>query len=475
MWLAGVWILLEALKMCSSGKCYEQGHYALTSFHTNKEQFIKYIDSDSRASLPSESAFFASCLTLIHLQRINNISMEDFAQGLMPNHVEVEPCGQISDVMNADDFYLVGSVAFRFDFYDESVTWLQKAEDLKMKETQNDTAENFDKFVQLCLNPTRATHQDLFCLNKQMRNSYGLWKTELLHANPEIYLFHDFISDSEIQRLKDMAEPQFQSSAVLDDTGGESFFDVSRLSSTAFVNDSNDLVASLNRRVSKLTGLQTEVLDSFSESESLQVLRYGPGGLYTPHYDTLGSEADLPPYIQHTGDRIATFILYLDIATAGGATVFPLLPMSIPIQKGAAAFWFNLHPDGSLDRRTLHAACPVIRGTKWECVIVSNDMTSDHEMFTVGKRRTEIVRLIICILLTDGDLCGVSPIALHSSRDLACNHCRVISISGIPEASSDLDAKDPYQFLMPLVVATKWIREHAQWRSRPCEKHPTKS
>ena len=33
--------------------------------------------------------------------------------------------------------------------------------------------------------------------------------------------------------------------------------------------------------------------------------------------------------------------------------------------QGDAVFWYNLHGNGSVDTRMLHAGCPVILGNKW--------------------------------------------------------------------------------------------------------------
>jgi hypothetical protein len=49
----------------------------------------------------------------------------------------------------------------------------------------------------------------------------------------------------------------------------------------------------------------------------------------------------------------------------GGATVFTKLGLSVFPQRGAAAFWLNLHASGEGDLATRHAACPVLRGSKW--------------------------------------------------------------------------------------------------------------
>lgn len=49
----------------------------------------------------------------------------------------------------------------------------------------------------------------------------------------------------------------------------------------------------------------------------------------------------------------------------GGATVFPSIKVALRPQKGAAAFWYNLHASGEGDYLTRHAACPVLTGSKW--------------------------------------------------------------------------------------------------------------
>lgn len=57
---------------------------------------------------------------------------------------------------------------------------------------------------------------------------------------------------------------------------------------------------------------------------------------------------------------------------AGGGTVFPSLNLSVLPQKGSALFWYNLLEDGSGDYRTRHGACPVLIGSKWGKVIITD-------------------------------------------------------------------------------------------------------
>lgn len=66
-----------------------------------------------------------------------------------------------------------------------------------------------------------------------------------------------------------------------------------------------------------------------------------------------------------TGNRIATVLFYMNDVIQGGATVFPKIRASVSPRKGSATVWFNLFKSGDGDYRTLHAACPVLVGTKW--------------------------------------------------------------------------------------------------------------
>ena len=49
--------------------------------------------------------------------------------------------------------------------------------------------------------------------------------------------------------------------------------------------------------------------------------------------------------------RLATAMIYLKTAEAGGRTVFPLLSLSVPASPLALLFWHNLTPDLQADTR----------------------------------------------------------------------------------------------------------------------------
>lgn len=49
----------------------------------------------------------------------------------------------------------------------------------------------------------------------------------------------------------------------------------------------------------------------------------------------------------------------------GGFTVFPEILAAVKPKKGTCVFWYNLKPNGEGNRKTRHAACPVLVGSKW--------------------------------------------------------------------------------------------------------------
>lgn len=68
--------------------------------------------------------------------------------------------------------------------------------------------------------------------------------------------------------------------------------------------DSHTIVKTLDQRLEDMTGL------SMSSSELLQVLNYGIGGHYEPHFDwDLGHPASEEDFI--LGDRIGTVLFYV--------------------------------------------------------------------------------------------------------------------------------------------------------------------
>ncbi|KAJ0175459.1 hypothetical protein K1T71_008618 [Dendrolimus kikuchii] len=188
---------------------------------------------------------------------------------------------------------------------------------------------------------------------------YAPVKVEEMFIDPTVLIFHDVISNREIEVIQMMAQPRFKRATVRSSETGEGIPIGYRISKSAWLtDDESPIISRISQRVADMTGLD------MTHAEELQVANYGIGGHYEPHFDF---RRQFEPEIPGQDNRIATVLFYMSDVAQGGATVFPELGLTLYPEKGAAAFWLNLHPSGQGDLATKHAACPVLLGSKWVC------------------------------------------------------------------------------------------------------------
>ncbi|KAM4567186.1 prolyl 4-hydroxylase subunit alpha-3 [Odontesthes bonariensis] len=184
-------------------------------------------------------------------------------------------------------------------------------------------------------------------------------KREVMSLRPRVVLYHDFITDKEVEDVKRLAQPGLRRSVVA--AGEKQATADYRISKSAWLKGSaRCIVGKLDQRISMLTGLNVKP----PYCEYLQVVNYGIGGHYEPHFDHATSPSS-PVFKLKTGNRVATFMIYLSPVEAGGSTAFIYANFSVPVMEKAAIFWWNLHRNGQGDVDTLHAGCPVLIGDKW--------------------------------------------------------------------------------------------------------------
>nr|XP_044251579.1 prolyl 4-hydroxylase subunit alpha-2 [Drosophila takahashii] len=186
------------------------------------------------------------------------------------------------------------------------------------------------------------------------------FKMELVGLDPYMVLYHDVLSEKEIRELQGMATPGLKRATVFQASSGRNEVVKTRTSKVAWFPDSfSPLTKRLTARITDMTGF------NLVGSEMLQLMNYGLGGHYDKHYDYFNQiNSNLTAM---SGDRIATVLFYLTDVEQGGATVFPNIQKAIFPQRGSVIMWYNLKDDGQPDTQTLHAACPVIVGSKWVC------------------------------------------------------------------------------------------------------------
>ncbi len=186
------------------------------------------------------------------------------------------------------------------------------------------------------------------------------WVEVLLRQHaPELLVFTNFLSAPECAALMDLARPRLSRSLTVDiKTGGEELH-LSRTSQGMFFERlESALVQRIEVRIAKLLHWPAP------NGEGLQVLRYGKGAEYRPHYDYFDpAEPGTEEILKRGGQRVGTLIMYLNDPEKGGATVFPELGLKVKPKRGQAVFFSYTAPHPST--RTLHAGEPVMAGEKW--------------------------------------------------------------------------------------------------------------
>lgn len=100
--------------------------------------------------------------------------------------------------------------------------------------------------------------------------------------------------------------------------------------------------------------------------EAPMVLHYSVGQQITPHFDFIDAQAaDYAQQIRELGQRMVTFLLYLNDDYEGGETTFPELGIVNRGKTGDGLYFINAYPDLRPDRRMLHTGSPPVRGEKW--------------------------------------------------------------------------------------------------------------
>jgi prolyl 4-hydroxylase len=177
--------------------------------------------------------------------------------------------------------------------------------------------------------------------------------------NPRVVVFGDLLSEEECDQLIDFARPRLaRSLTVATKTGGEEVNADRTSNGMFFQRAENDLVRRIEQRIARLVNWPEE------NGEGLQILQYGPGAEYKPHYDYFDpAEPGTPTILRRGGQRVATIVMYLAEPAKGGGTVFPDVHLEVAPKRGNAVFFSydRAHPA----TRTLHGGSPVLAGEKW--------------------------------------------------------------------------------------------------------------
>jgi len=183
-----------------------------------------------------------------------------------------------------------------------------------------------------------------------------------LHDDPSVRLFPSFLTDEVCAWLIERSRGRLVRARVYDAATKTDVVSEKRTNSSASFNlMETDLVhLMVQTRISAATGLP------FAQMEGATVLHYAPGEEISNHYDFV--DPSMPGYeeeVRTRGERVMTFLVYLNDDYDGGETEFPRLGIRHKGRRGEGLSFINALPDGTPDRRTWHAGRPPARNEKW--------------------------------------------------------------------------------------------------------------
>jgi prolyl 4-hydroxylase len=177
---------------------------------------------------------------------------------------------------------------------------------------------------------------------------------------PRIVLLGNVLSEEECDALAAYCGERWARSPVVADGDGANQVHAHRTSRGAMLQrGETELIARVETRLAFLADWPMD------HGEGMQVLRYETGNEYRAHYDWF--DPDLPgprKHLEHGGQRVGTFVIYLSDVEQGGGTAFPSIGLEVQPKKGGAVFFANTDAFRVPDRQTLHAGMPVVKGTK---------------------------------------------------------------------------------------------------------------
>jgi hypothetical protein len=183
-----------------------------------------------------------------------------------------------------------------------------------------------------------------------------------LSRAPRIRTYAGFLSSEECTWLIEQARGNLTHASIYDDlTGGALNSERRSNTNCVFPTVASDVVhAFIRARITRAMGEPTAHFEQFS------VLHYDPGQEFRRHVDFINpGNPNLAADLAEKGQRIATFLVYLNEDFDDAETEFPVLALKWKGKTGDAILFWNVEPNGAVDRRTLHAGRPPTRGEKW--------------------------------------------------------------------------------------------------------------
>jgi hypothetical protein len=184
---------------------------------------------------------------------------------------------------------------------------------------------------------------------------------DTLAESPLVRSFPDFIPDQACGWLIERARGGLKRALIYDPAYGDVADHMRTNTAAGFDLIDTDLVLiAIQHRMSAAAGVPVHNM------EGPIILHYHVGEQITNHTDFVNPQ--MPNYadeIAKRGERIVTFLVYLNDDYSGGETDFHALELRHKGRRREGLFFTNALPNGRPDARMVHAGMPPTSGEKW--------------------------------------------------------------------------------------------------------------
>jgi prolyl 4-hydroxylase len=250
--------------------------------------------------------------------------------------------------------------------WDESLAYLQVA-------AERGSASAQDQLIVLCADRDLAERVAAMANRgttvwRQLRNTVDIpdWLNppprQVIADSPRIRKIDRFLSRTVCRWLIERARGRMTRARIYSPKGGGPTIASSRTNTEADFNIVQaDVVLTLVRaRIAAATGLPPAVM------ELTKVLHYSIGERFSSHFDFIDPTVpDFADELAVRGQRLATFLTYLNDDYEGGETEFSRVGLRHRGTTGSALYFANVDVRGEPDTLTLHAGLAPTSGEKW--------------------------------------------------------------------------------------------------------------
>lgn len=171
-------------------------------------------------------------------------------------------------------------------------------------------------------------------------------------------VYQNVVTPAEADYIIKTSEQSFSESTIV---GG--FNTKVRKSKTTWLYNTDPKIASIISRICRLGDVEYE------NAEALQVVKYEPGGYYNEHHDACcDNDPKCTEFVQKSGQRMLTMLIYLNDDFTGGETEFPKLNLKIKAPKYGGIMFRPLEKNSNrCHPYALHKGTPINSGIKYVC------------------------------------------------------------------------------------------------------------